>query len=184
MMDQGAPQLAAVVFAPDQPVDAVIRAALSGLEPGPGLLRVAGWLQGREADPACDCSDIVLTPLQGGAKRVITQNLGRLSRGCRLDPAALAEVAGWLAEAIGDRPDLVVLNRFGKSEAEGGGLRAVLEQALMAGVPVLVPVNMRHLDHWRAYAGDMAQELPCDAAAIARWAARLPASGQAQVPAA
>lgn len=163
------PVLAAVVFDPRQAVDAEIRTALEAFADR----RVLGWLQGYGAEESCDCSDIVLAAIHGDARRTITQKLGREARGCRLDNAALAEVAGWLAadlDADQDGPaDLLVLNRFGKSEAEGGGLRAVLEEAILRGVPVLVPVNRKQLSFWRAYAGDMALELDCDAGAIRAW---------------
>lgn len=160
-----APALAAVVFEPGQPVDAVIRAAL---EPWANR-RILGWLQGHELDQGCDCNDIVLTAIHDGARRKITQNLGRESQGCRLDPAALAEVAGWLATDLAETPDLLVLNRFGKVEAEGAGLRPVLESAIAAGVPVLVPVNRKQLMFWRDYAGDLAVTLDCEEIAVRDW---------------
>ena len=160
-----APKLAAVVFDPQEALDGVIRAALGGFS----TRRVVGWLQGHEIEQSCDCSDIVLTALHGGMRRKITQNLGRESQGCRLDTSALAEVAGWLAADLRDPPDLLVLNRFGKTEAEGGGLRPVLEQAVALGVPVLVPVNRKQLAFWRDYAGDLAVELACGPGPVGDW---------------
>lgn len=159
------PTLAAVVFESGQPVDSVIRDALS---PWSGH-RILGWLQGYEVDDSCSCDDIVLTAIHDGSRRKITQNLGRESQGCRLDPSALAEVAGWLATDLTETPDLLVLNRFGKIEAEGAGLRSVLESALTAGVPVLVPVNRKQLGFWQDYAGDMAATLACEEVAIRNW---------------
>lgn len=166
-MTPDAPRLAAVVFDPREAVDLCIRAALDGF----AGRRILGWLQGYEVEDRCECSDIVLTAIHGGARRSITQNLGSGSQGCRLDNAALAEVAGWLAADLADPPDLLVLNRFGKTEAEGGGLRGVLEQALALDVPVLVPVNRKQLAFWRDYAGDLAEELPCDTGAVRAWVA-------------
>lgn len=159
------PRMAAILFAPDQHVDPVIRAALAGFQSA----RVLGWLQGREIEGDCDCEDIILTSIQGDTRRRITQNLGREARGCKLDTAALAEVAGWLAAGLEDQPDLVVLNRFGKTEGEGGGLRGILEQVLAENIPVLVPVNRKQLAFWQAFSGGLAQELPCDEAAITTW---------------
>ncbi len=156
--------LAAVLFDPDMPVDAVIAHALS--DPALGRYRIVGYVQDYQPGTECDCSDIILRSLHDGAQRKITQDLGSGSQGCRLDTAALAEVAGWASAALVDRPDLLVLNRFGKIEAEGGGFRAVLEQALLNDVPVLIAVGRKHLGFWRDYCGDMAQTLPCEAAAI------------------
>lgn len=158
-------RLAAVVFDPMEPVDQVVMGALADF----GRYRILGWLQGHELDNSCDCSDIVLRAIQGDRKRTITQNLGRESQGCRLDTGALAEVAGWLVADLAQTPDLLVLNRFGKTEAEGGGLRSVMEQAVADDIPVLVPVNRKQLVFWREYCGEMATELPLDAAAISGW---------------
>lgn len=171
--------LAAVLFDPGQPVDGVLRGALAGFDG----FRLLGWLQGQDGQGECDCHDIVLSAIQGGARRAITQELGGGSQGCRLDGGALAEIAGWLAADLAQAPDLLVLNRFGKTEAEGGGLRAVLEQALAQEVPVLVPVNRRQLPFWREYCGDLALELPCEAKAISDWLRSvLPAQPRAADP--
>ncbi|MFT3690462.1 DUF2478 domain-containing protein [Paenirhodobacter sp.] len=158
-------RLAAVVF-DDDSVDTVMADALAAL---PGK-RVLGYLQTRRDQNDCDCSQIALTALHDGSRRVITQNLGRESQGCSLDPAALAEVAGLLETQLSGRPDLLVLNRFGKIEAEGGGMRAVLEQALEAGIPILLAVNRKHLPAWRDYCGGLAEELPCDVDTIRNFA--------------
>lgn len=159
------PRMAAILFAPDQHVDPVIRAALQGFSDA----HVLGWLQGREIEGDCDCEDIILTSIQGDKRRRITQNLGREARGCKLDTAALAEVAGWLAAGLAEKPDLVVLNRFGKTEGEGGGLRGILEQVLAQNIPVLVPVNRKQLVFWQDFSGGLAQELPCNEEAIRGW---------------
>lgn len=166
------PRLAAVVFDPGQPVDAVIAEALA---PFAGR-RLLGWLQFTEGDEGCDCRDFVLRAVHGegalgAATRRITQDLGRGATGCRLDGGALAEVAGWLMTGLEAAPELLVLNRFGKSEAEGGGFRAALEEAIARDVPVLLAVNRRQLVFWRDYAGEMADALPCETAAIRAWVA-------------
>lgn len=160
-------RLAAVIF-DDDGVDAVMAEALADL---PGM-RVLGYLQTRRDEADCDCSQIALTALHDGSRRIITQNLGRESQGCSLDPAALAEVAGLLEAQLAEAPDLLVLNRFGKIEAEGGGMRAVLERALEAEIPILLAVNRKHLAAWHAYCGALAEELPCDAETIRRYALR------------
>ncbi|HEY0276247.1 MAG TPA: DUF2478 domain-containing protein [Paenirhodobacter sp.] len=157
-------KLAAVLFDPEMPVDAVMAEALA--DPLLHQRRVVGYLQGHEPGTGCDCTDIVLHALHDGSRRKITQNLGAGSQGCRLDSAALAEVAGWVGTAMVNPPDLLVLNRFGKIEAEGGGFRTTLEQALMSDVPVLLAVGRKHLGVWQAYSGDMAETLPCEVPAI------------------
>lgn len=158
-------RLAAVVFDTEH-VDAVMAEALAAL---PGK-RVLGYLQTRRDLDDCDCSQITLTALHDGSRRIITQNLGAAAQGCSLDPAALVEVAGLLQAQLGAAPDLLVLNRFGKIESEGGGMRTVLEQALESGIPILLAVNRKHLAAWHDYCGGMAEELPCDAETIRKFA--------------
>ena len=156
-------QLAAVIFDADQPVDALMGAGLEGLP-------ASGWLQVRLGPEDCDCPDFALRSLGDGQIRAISQDLGTDAQGCRLDGGALADVAGELMGLLDQGPRLLVLNRFGKTEAEGGGMRQVLEGAMSRDIPVLLAVNRRHLDVWRDYAADLAVDLPCDATAIRAWA--------------
>jgi len=60
--------------------------------------------------------------------------------GCRLDPDRLADLAVRLAAAIEDGADLVIINRFGRSEADGKGLIDLVPLALDADIPVLIAV--------------------------------------------
>jgi hypothetical protein len=63
-----------------------------------------------------------LTVLPRGPALCISQDLGAGARGCQLDPGALeravARVDMSLAE---DAPELLIVNKFGKREAEGHG---------------------------------------------------------------
>jgi len=106
-------QLAAVIFDADQPVDALMGAGLEGLP-------ASGWLQVRLGPEDCDCPDFALRSLGDGQIRAISQDLGTDAQGCRLDGGALADVAGELMGLLDQGPRLLVLNRFGKTEAEGG----------------------------------------------------------------
>ena len=55
--------------------------------------------------------------------------------------------------------DLILLNKFGKTETEGGGFRCVISDALSLGIPVVIGVPRRNLAAWREYAGDFALEI-------------------------
>lgn len=101
----------------------------------------------------------------------LSEDRGPAAKGCRLDQARLAEAAGLFGEALGLRPDLVVLNKFGKIEAEGGGLRDVLGRAVALELPLIVGVPYRNLDQWRNFAGGLADECGVSAAEIADWLA-------------
>ena len=84
-----------------------------------------------------------------------------------------------VAAALDRSADFLILNKFGKTEAEGGGLRDLIVQAVERGVPVLVAVPYRNLDNWRAFAGDLSREIHIDAIAPAELAAALAAIGGA-----
>ena len=94
---------------------------------------------------------------------------GKEARGCRLDRSDSRPTAAVLLAALGERPDILILNKFGKVEAEGAGLRDVLAMAVEMGVPIVVGVPFRNLDQWRVFAGDMAEECPVDFTRIRRW---------------
>ncbi len=161
------PLIAAVVYAPGEPVDALLGAAVARLR-AEGL-RVAGALQAEVRDADGCCGPMRLTSLADGRETVISQNLGRLAKGCRLDPQALAGAAVDLAATLDEGADLLVLNRFGKAEAEGGGLRSVMERAVEAGFPLILAVRRDYVPAWAAFHGGLADELPLDLDAILRW---------------
>jgi hypothetical protein len=88
---------------------------------------------------------------------------------CRLDDQRLSELAERLAAAIDDGPDLVVINRFGRAEAEGRGLIKPIAQALNVDIPVLIAVPERHFPEWLRFSDGMNVRLPCRRDALDRW---------------
>ena len=143
-------------------------------------LAVAGLVQLNtfERDPG-KC-DMAVEELYSGTVMQLSEDRGPEARGCRLDRSILAEASALLLNALDEKPDILVLNKFGKIEAEGAGLRDVLAKAVEMNVPIIVGVPFRNLDQWRIFAGDMAEECPVDAEQIRRWVVahyRLPANG-------
>ncbi|MDE3029396.1 MAG: DUF2478 domain-containing protein [Paracoccaceae bacterium] len=160
--------LLAAIRCPDAGGDDLLAAVARVLQ-AQGL-RLTGHVQRTFPDPSDACCEIThVEDIQTGARINITQALGAGSTGCRLDPAALAGVAGDLLVALDAVPDLVLVNRFGKGEAEGQGLRAVIERAFAAGIPVLTLLRDSHAPAWEAFTGGEAELLPADASAILRW---------------
>ena len=132
-------------------------------------LKLAGVLQRPvSADPARRC-DVALEDLMSGHRTELFERRGAGARGCRLDLIALTEVSGCLERALRDRPDLLVLNKFGKVESEGRGLLDVIAVALDRNVPVIIGVPYRNVDCWRQYAGEMAIEFADDTSEIMAW---------------
>lgn len=132
-------------------------------------LNIAGLVQLNSFVRDSGKCDMAVEELFSGTVLQLSENRGREARGCRLDRSVLAEAAALLIAALDESPDLLILNKFGKTEAEGAGLRDVLALAVERDVPVVVGVPFRNLDQWRVFAGDMAQECPADLAEVRRW---------------
>ena len=114
--------------------------------------------------------------LGAGATFRISEDRGPHARGCRLDAQGLAQAVRRVEESL-DRqaPAVLIVNKFGKEEAEGGGFREVIGRALLAGVPVLTSVSAKNLPAFRAFADGLAEEVPADPERAVAWClARLP----------
>lgn len=125
-------------------------------------VRVRGLVQRSEPE-------MHLVDIHGGRAYAITQNLGSGSLSCRIDPTGFAEASAVLRDALAEGADLVVVNRFGKLEADGGGLAAEMLTVMAEGVPLLTCVGAEQMAPWRAFTGGAAQLLPADLAALRRW---------------
>lgn len=139
-------------------------------------VRVDGLVQWRAAADRRCAGDIFLADLGTGTDFRVSQDLGRESEGCRIDPAAIAEASGVLRRALDEAVDLLIVNKFGKLEGQGGGLAHEIVAAAAAGIPVLTTIREDRLDRWTDLMGDMAVILPPDPAAIEAWWQRVRAA--------
>jgi nucleoside-triphosphatase THEP1 len=164
------PLLAAIRVAKGHSVDDILASVADALR-ADGLA-VTGFIQhDRPAGDEC-CGQILLEDLASGETHVISQALGSAARGCRLDPQALAAVAGPLRGRIETEPDFLILNRFGKGESEGQGFRAAIEEACARGVPLLTAVRDAYVEAWQEFAGDLGLLLPPEPDRAIDWARR------------
>jgi uncharacterized protein DUF2478 len=132
--------------------------------------KIAGVLQHPACDDPAHRCDVILEDLVSGVRTELFERRGKGATGCRLDIAALTDVTARIERALQDDPDLLVLNKFGKVEAEGGGgLVDPIAAAIDRGIPVIIGVPSRNLAAWRAFAGDLAVEFAADFCAIAEW---------------
>jgi nucleoside-triphosphatase THEP1 len=113
--------------------------------------------------------DMNVQVLPNGPILRISQNLGRSARGCRLDPAALETAVALVSASIEQGADVLIINKFGKHEAEGRGFRPVIAEALSRGIPVLVGVNSLNLRAFEEFSEGLGSALPCESAALADW---------------
>lgn len=161
-----APRLAAISFEKRENVDALIAAFIQKRE-AEGR-RVVGVVQFSDEEGCDDCG-ITARDLVSGEEVALFQDLGKDSEGCRLDASALARVSVLVRASLDSKPDLVIINRFGKMESEGSGLKDEIADAVASGVPTLVPVPKRFMSAWSDFAGPLATPLPMDAQALEDW---------------
>lgn len=132
-------------------------------------LRAAGIVQtNTECAPDRPC-DMDVAVLPDGPVIRISQSLGPGARGCRLDSQALEEAAGLVAAALERDADLLIINKFGKSEAEGRGLRGIIAEAIARDIPVLVGLNAANESAFESFAGGLAEKLPPEHEALLAW---------------
>ena len=83
--------------------------------------------------------------------------ISRQSVSATIEPAATINVSSTPADrriaraitaAIRDGADVVIVNRFGKLEAEGRGLIDLIDQAVAADIPVLIAVPEHRFAAW------------------------------------
>ncbi|PTW61097.1 uncharacterized protein DUF2478 [Breoghania corrubedonensis] len=131
---------------------------------------VVGFIQrGACNDPGCP-ETTVMEDVETGERIPIMQSLGPSSQSCQLDPDKLARVTASVLSRLPALPDIAVVNRFGRAEADGGGMRAVFETALELDVPVLTAVNEDYRSAWTAYVGALSPVLlPASPVAVLAW---------------
>lgn len=133
-------------------------------------LRIIGLI---EEPPAGGdtCTPGTLVSIDDGRRFAIGQDLGCGAEGCTLDSASVVEAGHWLSERImQEQCDLLIINKFGKLEAEsGGGLTAPLTAAVDLEIPVLLVVPARFREAWADFAGDLADTLLPDLGSIEAW---------------
>jgi nucleoside-triphosphatase THEP1 len=123
-----------------------------------------------ERGDGCRC-DMDVKVLPSGEIFRISQDRGPGARGCRLDPSMLEAGVALVDRALEGAPDILILNKFGKHEAEGRGFRETIAEAVAREIPVLLGVNPLNLEAFLNFAGDLAEEVGPQAGAIAAWCA-------------
>ena len=130
---------------------------------------VAGIVQintDRIYDHRCDM-DVQVLP--SGPVLRISQSLGKHARGCRLDTSALETAIAAVERTLDHTTSLLIVNKFGKLEAEGRGFRNVIAQALSLGIPVLCGVNALNKDAFDHFCDGCAEWVDGDLDALLGW---------------
>lgn len=135
-------------------------------------LRLCGTVQINTERTSCGPCDMDVRVLPDGPVLRISQDLGQHARGCRLDPAALQTAVGLVEARLDTGTELLIINKFGKHEAEGHGFRDVIARAVDFGIPVLVGLNGLNRTAFEDFASGLATPLPPEQDALVKWAER------------
>jgi nucleoside-triphosphatase THEP1 len=160
--------IASLPYADGAYPDALLEALVRDLQ-AQGV-RVAGVLQHDAARRDRSRCDMNLEDLATGTLISLSEDRGAAARGCRIDADGLVRAAFLIRSALdqGDI-DLMIINKFGKIESEGGGLREVIAEAVSIGIPVVIGVPTRNLDAWKAFSGSLVDVLSPDMATVRAW---------------
>ncbi len=131
--------------------------------------KLAGVVQSNTACAGTHHCDMDARVLPDGPIIRISQSLGSAARGCRLDPAALEQTVAEVARRLSPDTGLLIINKFGKHEAEGHGFRELIAEALSLEVPVLVGVNKTNLEAFLEFTGGCAEPLNPDSQTLLAW---------------
>ena len=160
-------RLAAIVYEAGFPIDEFLTRAVSLLRAE--HIRLGGALQENSPGGAGRCLAMTLVDLSSRGRFRISQDLGSQAEGCRLDAQGIAEFVALLDRTPDQNVELMLLNRFGRAEAEGGGLRFAFAHAMEAGIPVLTAVRAPYTEAWSQFHGRLAIDLPADLEVALAW---------------
>lgn len=163
--------IAAILYTPQDNVEAILMAAANRLaERG---VKLGGVIQ---HDVGCAIDDpcaMELEDLASGDRFSLSQELGRGSEACRLDPAALAHASTLVRHSIAQGAELIIFNKFSTQEATGSGLRAEMGEVAVHGIPLLTAVGHRFLGAWHEFTGGAGVLLEPSVDSVLAWWASL-----------
>ncbi|SDC35031.1 DUF2478 domain-containing protein [Ruegeria marina] len=136
-------------------------------------VRLAGVVQTNTQCADNAHCDMDLRVMPTGEVIRISQSLGAGARGCRLDPGELERAVGLVSGALANGPDLLIVNKFGKHEADGRGFRPMIAEALALDVPVLLGVNGLNEEKFLAFTEGAAEKLEPEIEVLVHWMRRV-----------
>lgn len=106
--------------------------------------------------------DMELEELGSGQIFQLSKDRGKSAGGCRLDREAIMAAAALIVQGLEAHCDLLIINKFGRSEAEGRGLREVIGEAVAREIVTVVGVPQRNTDVWQEFVGDFSDQCEID----------------------
>ncbi|MDA8740375.1 DUF2478 domain-containing protein [Rhodobacteraceae bacterium] len=130
---------------------------------------VCGTVQINSDRDDCTGCNMDVRVLPDGPTIRISQSLGKESKGCRLDPSALELAVGHTKENLATGADVLIINKFGKHEAQGRGFREVIAEALSQDIPVIVGLNQLNEQAFKDFTSEVAVSLPPNIESAMSW---------------
>lgn len=115
-------------------------------------------------------NDMHLVSIDSCNEYRISEDRGKFSAGCRLDRDLIARAALDVERALmTGTPQLLVLNKFGKAEEEGGGMRQAIAMAMETDIPVFMSVGRLSLGSLLDFAGPLVEIAPAEITPARAW---------------
>ncbi len=130
-------------------------------------LRIAGVVEEFTYENARET--VLLRDLKSSACYPLKQELGSGSTSCSLDLASLATACLSVETAIEQGCDFVIISKFGKMEASGGGLVGAFHAAIAANRPIVTSVSPSLTEAWSGFANPLTMFVKSDYDAIETW---------------
>ena len=119
---------------------------------------LAGLIQEDVPQEGRSRCDMVLHELATGQSISISEDLGAGAISCRLSTPRLLEAAQLVEGQLTDA-DVVFLNKFGKAEADGGGLRDLIARCIESGKSLVIGIPTSNPPAWSAFCGEFFREV-------------------------
>lgn len=132
-------------------------------------VRTCGTVQINTDRPDTHRCDMDVKVLPDGPVVRISQSLGKEARSCRLDPSALETAVVMANKGLHNGAKVLIVNKFGKHEAEGRGFRNLIAEALALDIPVLVGTNALNRAAFEEFTDGEAVALPPVASQLLSW---------------
>ena len=149
--------ITAIVYVDGQEFETVLAAMTEAM--ARSGMRLAGLIHCTPPGTAIRKCNLHVQDLATGELHGISDDRGPHVRGCMLDTDRLLRAAEAARLSLTADVDLLVVCKFGKTEVAGGGLCALMADALDLSIPVLIGVPAVNLDAFRAFSGDLACEV-------------------------
>jgi nucleoside-triphosphatase THEP1 len=165
----GSPAILAIVYADGVAAGSFI--ADLGYRLRDAGVAIAGIVPYRSSTPRTGRCGVEVEELASRLVLQLSEDENPQPFGCRVDPEAISEAAALISSSLRKAPNVVIFNKFGKMEAEGGGLRETIAEAIQLGIPVIAGVPRRNVGIFRELTEGLAEETQVDSPRIYQWLA-------------